>query len=58
VCAAVGNHPGVTRAEYLPEEDRFIMEFDPEQISLEAVFSAIYTAGKKMGRDYFPELVS
>jgi len=48
----------VTRAEYLPEEDRFIMEFDPEQISLEAVFSAIYTAGKKMGRDYFPELVS
>ena len=34
------------------------MDYDSDRVSLEAVFAAVFLAGKKMGQDYLPRLVT
>jgi len=58
VRAEVAGLPGVVRVEYQAEGDAFSVQFDPGKASLEAVFAAVYAAGKKMGRDYLPQLLT
>jgi len=48
----------VVRVEYQAEGDAFSVQFDPGKASLEAIFAAVYAAGKKMGQDYLPQLLT
>jgi copper chaperone CopZ len=50
--------PGVVRVEYQAEGEAFSVQFDPGKASLEAIFAAVYAAGKKMGQDYLPQLLT
>jgi copper chaperone CopZ len=49
---------GVNRAAYDPARDLFTVDYDSDRVSLEAVFAAVFLAGKKMGQDYLPRLVT
>jgi copper chaperone CopZ len=57
VGAALAGLTGVQQVHYDPRQDIFTVQSD-DRVSLAAIFTAIFTAGKKLGRDYFPELIS
>jgi copper chaperone CopZ len=49
---------GVLAVTYHPEPDLFAVRFESVLVSLETIFATVFAAGKKMGREYFPEVVS
>ena len=49
---------GVLAVTYHPDQDRFSLQFESVMVSLETIFAAVFAAGKKMGQDYFPEVIS
>ena len=49
---------GVLAVTYHPEPDLFSVRFESVLTSLETIFSAVFLAGKKMGQEYFPEIVT
>jgi copper chaperone CopZ len=48
--------PGVLEVTYHIQQDRFAVRFESVLVSLEAIFATIATAGRMMGREYFPEV--
>jgi copper chaperone CopZ len=58
VRAEVAGLKGVSRVAYQADQDVFTVQFDREEVTLEAIFTAVYAAGKKMGRDYLPQLLN
>lgn len=56
MCAEVAALPGVTQVQYDVGAGVFSVQAD-DRVSLEALFTAVFIAGKKMGREYFPELI-
>jgi copper chaperone CopZ len=58
VRAELLNVNGVLEVTYNPEHDMFAVRFESVLTSVETIFSAVFTAGKKMGREYFPEIVA
>jgi copper chaperone CopZ len=56
VCAAVEEVPGVRIAQYDAESEQFSVFYDQERIGLEEIFAAVFRAGKKMGKEYLPEV--
>jgi copper chaperone CopZ len=49
---------GVLEANYHPDQDFFTVKFEAVLVSLEDIFATVFAAGKKMGQEYFPEVVS
>ena len=49
---------GVLGVTYHPEPDLFSVRFESVLVSLETIFTAVFVAGKKMGQEYLPEIVS
>jgi hypothetical protein len=49
--------PGVLEVTYQADRDLFAVRFEAVLVSLEAIFAGVFAAGKKMGREYFPEVV-
>ncbi len=49
---------GVLEVNYQAEQDLFILVYESVLVSLEAVFAAVFVAGKKMGQEYYPEAVT
>ncbi len=49
---------GVMAATYHPDQDFFSVQFESVMVSLETIFAAVFGAGKKMGQEYFPEVIS
>lgn len=49
---------GVLQVTYHPEPDLFSVRFESVLVSLETIFAAVFVAGKKMGQEYLPEIVS
>jgi hypothetical protein len=47
---------GVLAVTYHPEQDLFSVRFESVLVSLETIFAAVFTAGKQMGQEYFPEV--
>ena len=43
---------------YHPDQDFFSVQFESVMVSLETIFAAVFAAGKKMGQEYFPEVIS
>jgi hypothetical protein len=50
--------PGVMAASYDQEQDYFSVSFESVMISVEAIFAAVFQAGRQMGREYLPEIIS
>ncbi|MFZ5451169.1 MAG: hypothetical protein ACOZF2_04785 [Thermodesulfobacteriota bacterium] len=50
--------PGVLAVTYHKEEDYFSVNFESVMVSLDAIFAAAFNAGRSMGREYLPELVT
>jgi hypothetical protein len=49
---------GVLAVTYHADKDLFSVQFESVLVSLETIFAAVFTAGKKMGQEYLPEIVS
>jgi copper chaperone CopZ len=49
---------GVLAVTYQTDQDLFSVQFESVLTSLETIFSAVFVAGKKMGQEYFPEIVT
>jgi hypothetical protein len=49
---------GVLEVTYHPAPDLFSVRFESVLVSLETIFAAVFVAGKKMGQEYLPEIVS
>lgn len=49
---------GVLEVTYNPEHDMFAVRFESVLTTLETIFNAVFAAGKKMGQEYFPEIVT
>jgi copper chaperone CopZ len=58
VCAALGKLAGVAGVQYLQEQDVFVVQHDPGQVSLEDIFTAVARAGAKSGQEYFSKLLA
>ena len=56
--AALLQLPGVMAVAYDQEQDYFSVTFESVMISLETIFAAVFQAGKQMGREYLPEMIS
>ena len=51
------NLTGLLAVQYHPDQDFFSVSFESVLVNLEAIFAAVFVAGKKMGRDYLPEVI-
>ncbi len=49
---------GVLGVTYHAESDFFSVRYESVLVNLETVFVAVFAAGKQMGREYFPEVIS
>ena len=49
---------GVLRVTYHSDQDMFVVRFESVLVSLETIFAAVFAAGKKMGQEYFPEVIN
>lgn len=56
--AALATLKGIDRVEYDPGQDQFLMEYDPGQIGMEAIFAEVRKSGKNMEREYLPEVIA
>ncbi len=57
VSAAITTLPGIAAVFYDAQGDLFTVSFDPLLTSIEAIFTAVYLAGKPEGREYLPLVV-
>ncbi|MEW6388753.1 MAG: hypothetical protein AB1491_14675 [Thermodesulfobacteriota bacterium] len=48
---------GVLEVTYLPDQDLFTVRFESVLANLETIFATVFATGKKMGREYLPEVV-
>jgi copper chaperone CopZ len=49
---------GVLGVTYQPDQDLFSVSFESVLVEPETIFAAVFTAGKLMGKEYFPEIVA
>jgi copper chaperone CopZ len=47
---------GVLAVTYFPDQDVFVVNFDPVLVNLDTIFATVFTTGKMMGHEYLPEL--
>jgi hypothetical protein len=52
------NLQGVTEVKYHPREDYFTVRFESGLVSLESILATVVTAGKRLGREYLPEVIA
>ena len=49
---------GVLAVTYRPEADLFEVRFESVMVSLENIFAVVFAAGRMMGQEYLPEVLS
>ena len=49
---------GVLAVTYHPQQDLFEVRFESVLVSLEKIFAVVFAAGRMMGKEYLPEVVS
>ena len=50
--------PGITRVDFDQETRRFHVEFHQRFVTPENIIAAVWQAGKKMGKEYLPQVVT
>jgi copper chaperone CopZ len=48
---------GVLQVKYQADQDLFRVQFESVLVNLETIFAAVFMAGRKVGQEYFPEIV-
>ena len=51
------NLTGLLAVQYHVGQDFFSVRFESVLVNLASIFAAVTAAGKKMGRDYLPEIL-
>ncbi len=51
------NLTGLLAVQYHADQDFFSVRFESVLVNSAAIFAAVAAAGKKMGRDYLPEVI-
>lgn len=57
VCDEIKRIPGITRVEFDQESHIFLVEFHKRFVTPDNIFAAVWQAGKKMGKEYLPQIV-
>jgi copper chaperone CopZ len=57
VCAEIKGIPGITRVEFDQETRLFRVEFHKRFVSTDDIFAAVWQAGKKVGKEYLPQII-
>jgi copper chaperone CopZ len=55
VRAGILTLPGIYEVQYDAQANMFVVKYETGRISLEAIFARVHQAGRRMGREYFPE---
>jgi hypothetical protein len=50
--------PGIQAVTYDPHQDIFEVRYEAGRLGLPAIWAAVHQAGRKMGREYTPEIIS
>jgi hypothetical protein len=58
VCDEIKRIPGIIRVEFDQETRLFRVEFHKRFVSPENICAAVWQAGKKMGKEYLPQIVA
>jgi len=58
VCDEIKRIPGIIRVEFDQETRLFHAEFHKRFVTTEAILAAVWQAGKKMGKEYLPRIVT
>lgn len=58
VCAEIKRIPGIARVEFDQETRLFRVEFHQRFVNQEDIFTAVWQAGKEMGKEYLPQIVT
>jgi copper chaperone CopZ len=58
VCDEIKKIPGITRVEFDQETRRFRVEFHKRFVTPENILAAVWQAGRKMGKEYLPQIVA
>ncbi|MFI5331231.1 MAG: hypothetical protein ACHQ2F_09410 [Desulfobaccales bacterium] len=48
---------GMLAVQYHADQDFFSVRFESVLVNVASIFAAVTAAGKKMGRDYLPEVL-
>jgi hypothetical protein len=57
VRAELLNLTGLLEVQYHADQDFFSVRFESVLVNVASIFAAVTAAGKKMGRDYLPEVL-
>ena len=57
MCAAIQQIPGITQVAFDQESRLFHVEYHQRFVTPEHIFAAVWQAGKKMGKEYLPQIV-
>jgi copper chaperone CopZ len=57
VCAEIKGIPGITRVEFDQETRLLRVEFHKRFVSTDDIFAAVWQAGKKVGKEYLPQII-
>ena len=58
MCGEIKKIPGVTKAEFDQETRLFRVEFHKRFVTPENILAAVWQAGRKMGKEYLPQIVT
>ncbi|MCL4502907.1 MAG: hypothetical protein M1438_13825 [Deltaproteobacteria bacterium] len=49
---------GMLEVKYHPDRDFFTLRYESVLVTTQNIYAAVVAAGRKMGREYFPEVIS
>jgi hypothetical protein len=58
VCDEIKKIPGIIRVEFDQETRLFHVEFHKRFVTPENILAAVWQAGRNMGKEYLPQIVS
>jgi hypothetical protein len=58
VCGEIKKIAGITRVEFDQETRLFHVEFHKRFVTPENILAAVWQAGRNMGKEYLPQIVS
>ena len=50
--------PGIHEVSYDAAQDLFTVRYEAGRIGISAMFQAVHQAGRRLGREYVPEIVT
>lgn len=58
MCAEIKGIPGLTRVEFDQETRLFHVEFHKRFVTPENIIAAVFQAGRSMGKEYLPRILT